>query len=226
MRNLGKYYNKAGTNGRTWQDSAARKDNENSSGPRQWLSSHGNNVAFIKLKNICSCPWQIFLISPHKGWKLQNCFFFPGALGRARTQELFSAFFGFMLTLVRRAGASEMRPQRWPNKTQWIIGSETPLLSFCKLRTSAAYIFCVTSRKHFPDSAPWIILHLFCFLCVFCFPVASTNLGYDLFSSELSKNKTKIERKSALPLSSIVCCEKQCTLGKQCWYFYCQLLFI
>lgn len=24
----------------------------------------------------------------------------------------------------------------------------------------APHIFCVTSRKHFPDSAPWIILHL------------------------------------------------------------------
>lgn len=83
----------------------------------------------------------------------------------------------------------------------------------------APRIFCVTSRKHFPDSAPWIILHLFVFLCVFCFPVASTNLGYDLFSSEFSKNKTKIERKSALPLSSIVCCEKQCTLGKQCCHY-------
>lgn len=108
---LERYYNKAGTNGRAWHDSTATKDNENlSRWQRRWLSSHGNNIAFIKLKNICSCPWQIFLIVPHKGWETQNCFFFPRAFGSGRTQESLLAFFGLMLTLVRRTGAREMWP--------------------------------------------------------------------------------------------------------------------
>lgn len=54
---------------------------------------------------------------------------------------------------------------------------------------------------HHESSCIWIFY-------VFCFPVASTNLSYDLFSSTLKKYETTTERKSATPLSSTVCSEK------------------
>lgn len=70
-----------------------------------------------------------------------------------------------------------------------------------------------------PHVSNFLILHhesscIWIFYAFFCFPVASTNLIYDLFSSTLSKYKGTTERKSARPLSSIMCCEKQHTLGK------------
>lgn len=79
--------------------------------------------------------WKIFVLtldrfSSYRHIKDGNCktvSFSPEPWEGDELRSSSRPFFGFMLTLVRRASASETRPQRWPNKTQWIIGSETPL---------------------------------------------------------------------------------------------------